>query len=106
MDKAFTAGRFTLLLRFTTGFGFYIETIPLQLRPAMALPPDAETEDDIVYAMIEYKATAIKLPFFTIELGSFTPVEIDVSESTLLDMLERLEEGPDDDDSEDSSTLH
>ena len=88
MDKAITFGRHTLLFRFTTGFGLYVETVPTQLRPALVqYDPD---DDEQIMTMIEYSATALKLPLLTIELGRFTPVLLDEDVEEFAKMIEEM----------------
>lgn len=106
MDKAMSFGRTTILFKFTTGFGLYIETVLPQVRPALAEDP----EDGEMYTIfIEYTATAIKLPLMTLEIGRFRPLEadeLDVSNifgAQFTDLFEEIEE---DDDDEDSPTMH
>jgi hypothetical protein len=97
MDKAITFGRHTLLFRFTTGFGLYVETVPTQLRPALVqYDPD---DDELDMTMVEYSATALKLPLLTIELGRFNPILFDEDAEELNKLIrEMLEEQEAEDD--------
>jgi len=96
MDKAYAIGRSTITFKFTTGFGLYVESIPLQLRPALVqYDPDS---DELDTCYVEYSATALKLPLMTIELGRYTPVTMDEFDRLELnDLIEYMKKELDDD---------
>ena len=87
MDKAYAFGRNTITFKFTTGFGLYVESIPLHVRPALVqYDPDS---DELDTCFVEYSATVLKLPLMSIELGRYNTVS--VSEQDRLELNELID---------------
>ena len=96
MDKAISFGSLTVLARWSSGFGFYIETVPEQLRPE---------DGEMYHVFIVYSATAIKLPFFQIEIGKFRQLE--EGELELINLFPGIfTDDDEDDDDEDPPAMH
>lgn len=76
ISRGFAFGNNLIIPAFHSGFGFYIENIPEQLRPAMTYDEDGELET----FPILYRGTVIKLPFFQIEFTSFSVLSDEVSQ--------------------------
>lgn len=105
MDKAWTFGRSTVLFRWTSGIGLYVETIPPEPRSALAAMEDENGEEKLYQLFIVYSATCIKLPLCTIEIGSFRELEEgDIILDNILPMIPGEEED-DDDDTDDTPTV-
>ena len=100
MDRALAIGNRTILTRFSSGFGFYIETISPTIRPALAYDEEEEEEYTL---FIEYSGTSIKLPFFVIEFGKFRVVE--EGELNLINILPGIFEEEEANDDDDTSTM-
>ena len=74
MNNALAYGHRVMVIRLTSGFGLYIESLRPSIRPALSRDPETGEECTL---FIEYSATAIKLPFLTIEFGRFNEVPED-----------------------------
>jgi len=84
MDKAYAFGRNIITFKFTTGFGLYVESIPLHVRPALV-----QYADELDTCFVEYSATVLKLPLMSIELGRYNTVS--VSEQDRLELNELID---------------